>query len=208
MIDLELTVDATRTRERLGWVPRERLGILRRLPFLIQNRKTFVAEWHRRNQAALKAVRRHVNLQILKQLERQMDEIAEALADYVRSPERAQRFPRLRELGAERQKADNLMLLVALMDAVRSGEKSLFQRPCRELALRRRDEGYPPEELTRVLNVLHDLVVLSLAGHDPSPEWSLALYDHVTMTVQFGIDEVLDVFEERARPSGRLPRPL
>jgi hypothetical protein len=45
------------------------------------------------------------------------------------------------------------------------------------------------------LHVLNDATVLALSV-DPSPTWSLALYDHVTMTVQFGVDEVQDVFDD------------
>ena len=46
-IDLEMTIDASRTRASLGWAPRPRLELLRRLPFLIENLKTDPLEWNR-----------------------------------------------------------------------------------------------------------------------------------------------------------------
>jgi len=196
MIDLRLSVDASKTRERLGWAPRARLGLIRRLPFLIQNRKSFGAEWHRRNHTALRSVRRYENLQILRLLERRMTEIAESLADYVLEPKRAMRFPRLRTFGSERLRADNVVLLGALVESVRTGEKAFFRSCCHELARKRLDEGLPFEELTAALDVLNDLCVLSLAEDRTSRASSLALYDHITMTVQFGVDEILDVFEK------------
>ncbi|HSN93339.1 MAG TPA: NAD(P)-dependent oxidoreductase [Anaeromyxobacteraceae bacterium] len=195
MIDLRLTVDASRTRAALGWEPRARFGILRRMPFLVQNRKSFGAEWLRRNHVALKGSRRHQNLEVVALLEQRRDEVAESLAAWVTSPERTRRFPHLRAMGAERQRADGTLLLGALVEAVRTGEKALFQDTCKEMARQRRREGLPSEELTGALDALGDLCALSLVDHDPSRLWSLWLQDHVTMTVQFGIDGVLDVFE-------------
>ena len=78
---------------------------------------------------------------------------------------------------------------------MRTGEKVIFRECCRQLAIRRRTEGLPHEEIVDELEALNDQCVLSLIGHHPTPEWSLGLYDHITMTVQFGIDEVLDVFD-------------
>ncbi len=48
-IDRQLAVDARRTRERLGWAPRERLELLRRLPFLVDHLRCEPEEWERRN---------------------------------------------------------------------------------------------------------------------------------------------------------------
>jgi len=207
MIDLRLAVDASRTRERLGWAPRARLGIVRRMPFLMQNRKSFPAEWQRRNHAALRAARRHDNLKVLALLEKRLYDVAVALADYVMAPERAGRFPHLRALGSEMQRADGMVLLGGLVESVRTGEKALFRDRCEALARRRRDEGLPAEEMIAALDALGDMCVLSLVDQDPSPAWSLALYDHVTMTVQFGVDQVLDVYEGEPAPGLRLTSP-
>ena len=67
---------------------------------------------------------------------------------------------------------------------------------CRELGSRRRAEGFSQDEITALLDALNDLCVLAMAGGDSGAGWALALHDHVTMTVQFGIDEVCDVFDE------------
>jgi hypothetical protein len=194
-IDQQLRVDARRTRERLGWRPRPRLAILRRLPFVVQNRKAFPVEWQRRNHAVLRQARLHENLRLYRLLERHADEIAGQLAAFVAAPARSERFRGLRGLELDRLHADGLALIRALVDAVRTGEKELFRRVCRDLAERRRTEGFPLEEVTAKLDALNDLAVLALAGEQAGAGWSLALYDHVTMTVQFGVDEACEVFE-------------
>ena len=196
MIDLRLEVDANKTRKRLGWAPRARLGILRRMPFVIQNRKAFPSEWHRRNQGRLRRVWRHDNLHLHRLLQGKTEWIAESLASYLLDPVRVERLPRLSALGPERRRVDDRLVLEALGEAVRTGEKAVFQRACRELARRRRRDGLGVEEIVSCLNALSDLSVLALSGEDSGAGWSLALYDHITMTVQFGVDEVYDVFEE------------
>jgi len=52
-IDRKLPVDASRTRSRLGWVPRQHLGVLRRVPAMVGNCLAEPAEWARRNRAIL-----------------------------------------------------------------------------------------------------------------------------------------------------------
>lgn len=195
-IDLQLRVDATRTRERLGWAPRPRLGICRRMPFLVQNRKAYPAEWLRRNHAALRRVRLHENLAIYRLLERHTRELAQGLAAYVMDPARRTRFAGLRGFGTEQQEAECALLIEALVDSVRTGDKGVFRGACQELGRRRRAEGFPLDELTSLLDGLNDLCTLALAGMDPGAAWSLALYDHVTMTIQFGVDEICDAYDE------------
>ena len=197
-IDLRLAVDAHRTREKLGWAPRPRLDIVRRMPFLVQNRKASPAEWQKRNHAALKGVRRRANLTISKLLTARAEELSERLTRYPLEPGRVRYFPTFGTLDSRQHRAANEILLAALIDAVRTGEKRLFAAACRDLASRRRGDGFSLEEIAAVLDTLSDLCVLTLAGEDSSPDWSLSLYDHITMTVQFGVDEVHEVFEGAA----------
>jgi nucleoside-diphosphate-sugar epimerase len=198
MIDLRLEVNAARTRERLGWAPRPRLDVVRRMPFLVDNRKSFGPEWHRRNRAASRGVRLHDNLRVVSLLEKRLDILADSIVDHVRAPGRAARFPHFQALDRARQRADAAVLLGGLADAVRTGEKALFRARCHDLARRRRAEGFTREEIIGALEALGDSCVISLGGHDPTSAWGLALYDHLAMTVQYGIDEVLEVFEEQA----------
>jgi len=194
-IDLQLRVDAARTRERLGWAPRPRLDLCRRIPFLVQNRKSIPVEWHRRNQAAMRLGRLHENLHVHRLLEQRAAALAAALARHLLAPERRDRFLGSAGRRPERIEAECALLVDALLEAVRTGEKVRFRDACRELAAERCRAGLAAEELTATLDVLNDLAVLDLAGESPGPSWYLALYDHLTMTVQFGIDEVFDVYD-------------
>ena len=76
-IDTVMAIDASRTRARTGWAPRERLEILRRLPFLLENRRTYPLDWHRLNRAAMKTVHVPQNLRLYQLLERHQAELVE-----------------------------------------------------------------------------------------------------------------------------------
>jgi nucleoside-diphosphate-sugar epimerase len=194
-IDHRMAVDARRTRARLDWSPRARLSILRRMPFLIQNRKSSIVEWQRRNSVALRSARGHDNLRIHRLLAGQRGALARGLADYVLDPQRSRRFPGMGGLGRDWHDSETNVLLESLIEAVRTGEQAIFRGACRDLARRMRDGGIPSEEVAALLDALGDQCVLALAGETPGRAWSMALYDHVTMTVQFGIDEVQETFE-------------
>jgi nucleoside-diphosphate-sugar epimerase len=51
-VDLALRADASRTRRVLGWEPRPRLHVTRRLLFMIENMKSHPHDWRRKNDEA------------------------------------------------------------------------------------------------------------------------------------------------------------
>ena len=69
-LDTVMAIDASKTRARTGWAPRDRLEVIRRLPFLLENRRTYPLDWHRLNRAAMKTVHVPQNLRHYQLLER------------------------------------------------------------------------------------------------------------------------------------------
>jgi nucleoside-diphosphate-sugar epimerase len=197
-IDEKLTVSANRTYERLGWAPKQRLDIVRRMPFLVENYKGNPGEWHRLNRAAMKEVRIRTNLKVFWLLEAHEQEIVQASIDQLKGPN-AKGW----SLGYRRQKTEDLLwnirqLMRNLMNTVRTRERSLFKNYCRDLANLRYEQGFGCQEVCRALAATNDLC-LGILGRDPQAEGlEQALRDNVTMTFNIGIDEVQDVFEELA----------
>jgi hypothetical protein len=196
MIDKQLRADSSATQAMLGWSPRPRLGVVRRMPFLIENRKSHPAEWLRRNHGAIRDTRRSAQLEVGTFLAAGREKVVAALVDYVADPARAERFPHLRRLPPGGFQADATVMIDRLLAAVRTRDKAAFALHCREFALRRFNEGIPPTEWAAALDVLSDLCVLSLSERDTEPAWHRDVYDHVTMTMQFGIDAILEAFED------------
>ena len=58
-IDKQLQVDASRTREILGWEPKSSFGLIERMDHLIEKLKRHPSEWHYRNLKSLVRVPSH-----------------------------------------------------------------------------------------------------------------------------------------------------
>jgi len=194
-IDRRLTVDASRTRIRLGWIPRARLEIGRRMPFLIEHRKTEPVEWHRRNRAAMKHIEMRPNLLIYKVLEKYQQSICERVNEVLESDEAGRLFPRYRAAGPERLSWRHTVALRNLMNAVRTAEKAVFLAYCRDLAARRHAQGVPRDEVCRALELLHQVCLAHLLEDPELERYHRAVHDHVTMTFQFACDQVAEVYE-------------
>jgi nucleoside-diphosphate-sugar epimerase len=195
-IDREMRVDSSVTRRLLGWNPRPRLGLLRRVPFLAENLKTDPPEWIARNQAAMKAVWISDYLKIHALLQTHEAEIIEAFHAALTGPDRRGRFPSYQRFAAAEHDWNHRLLVRQLFNAVRTGDKSVFTTYCRDLAVRRFHEGFSAEEFCGAVEVLN-LICMRILRRDPASEgMRQQLLDYLTMTLRYGCDQAQETFEE------------
>lgn len=203
-IDKALTVDSQRTRRRLGWAPRPRLEILRRLPFLLENRSSDPVEWQRRNQEALEVKTMRPNLRIYRLLETHEQEISDAFTRELTAPEARARIPHYGRVSQQDHQWHHRLILRNLMQAIRTRQKGVFMSYCRDLAEHRFAQGYSLDELAYALRTLMRVIDERLAGELEAAGLSEGdLHDYVTTTLQFGLDQAEEVFE--IRQPGYLP---
>jgi nucleoside-diphosphate-sugar epimerase len=195
-LDLSLAVDAAYTRRRLDWVPRPRLQIDRRIPFMVERLKTEPVEWHRRNQAAMKEVHLRKNLRIHRLLEKHQDEIRFEFMNTVQGPEGPSRFPSYQSVSPEILDWRYVVVLRHLLNAVRTGEKGIFTAYCRDLAEKRYSGGFGVDEVCCALDLVGRIARTRLLDDPESRGLESAIWDHVTMTIQFGCDQVQETFED------------
>jgi len=196
-VDKELTVDASRTRERLDWYPRKRLEILYRLPFLIENFKYDRIEWTRRNRDAMKQVRVRPNLKIHSLLQKHKEEIILECTRVLR-----ERFPAYQNVPDEEHRWNHRLILRNLFNAIRMRMKIDFMSYCRDLAERRMEQGFKAEEIVGALEAIDQVCVRTLLEDPESADVRPYLNECISMTVRFGIDQILetyDLIEERNR---------
>lgn len=202
-VDLELTVDASRTRQRLDWAPKRRLEILYRLPFLIENRKYDRIEWTRRNRDAMKMVRVRPNLKIHSLLQKHKQEIIVECTNALRA-----QYPHYQELDEREHHWNHRLILRNLFNAIRSRMKIDFMSYCRDLAERRLDQGFTAEELVGALETVDRICIQTLMRDKEAEDMQAYMYQCITMTIRFGIDQVLetcDRIHERKGGQGRSP---
>ena len=195
-IDWDLAVDASRTHAKLGWWPRERLQVQRRVPFMIENEKTDPVEWHRRNQAALKDVRLRTNLRIHRLLEKHHDEIRSRFIEELLGPDGAERFPTYQNVSKEILEWRFTVALRHLLNAVRTSEKGLFTAFCRDLAEKRAAENFDGQEVCDALESLNRECIAVLSADPDAQGLDEALANYLTMTVQFGCDQVMEIYDD------------
>jgi len=195
-LDTDLAVDASHTYEKLGWRPRKRLLLQRRMPFMAEYRKTNPNEWHRLNRAALKEVHLRANLHINRLLEKHLDEICTSFLDQLLSPGSESRFPSYQHVARDVLEWRFMILLRHLQSSIRTRDRGLFTTYCRDLAEKRLMQGFGVREVVGALLAMNGVCVDTLR-HDPEAEdLEHAIHDHLSMTVQFGCDQILEIYEE------------
>jgi nucleoside-diphosphate-sugar epimerase len=193
-IDLDLAVDSRRTQRRLGWAPRERLLITRRIPFLLEHRKTDPVEWHHLNRAALKQVRLRPHLRIHRLLEKHHDAIRDRyVAAIGADPER---FPTYQTVATEIMAWRFTIILRHLLNSVRTGDRGLFTGYCRDLATKRNEQGFSGDEVCGALDMLEVTCLETLITDPEADGLREPMQRMLAMTIQFGCDQVMETFEE------------
>jgi hypothetical protein len=119
---------STTHRVQAGWAPRARLGILRRMPFFVEHRKTYPTEWHRRNHPAMRRMRRYDNLRIHQLLEMRAESICTKTTDRLLTGPRTGAFGAYHRLSRDQLCDQHRMLIEELMMAVRTAEKRHLPR--------------------------------------------------------------------------------
>ena len=132
--DRRLDVDASATRRRLDWLPRERLTIRRRLPFMIENLRCEPLEWYRRNHMAMRAVDPSANLVIHHLLEKHEEGICTTMSEIMTKPEGQVIYPTYQQLTAEEREWNYRVAIRHLLDSVRTRDKTIYGNFCRDLA--------------------------------------------------------------------------
>jgi len=194
-IDERLEVDATRTHELLDWRPRERLRMDRRMAFLLDHRKMDPIEWTGRNRAAAKEPKVRPNLRIHRLIERHQDEIRERVIDALVS-ESEPIVPSARKVNRQVIEWRFTVAMRHILNSVRAEERGLFLGYCRDFAEKRYRDGVPVEELVAVLRTL-DQNCRAVIRRDPESEGlGSAIYAHLSMTIEFGCDQVLEIYED------------
>ena len=199
-IDRKLDIDASRTRAWLEWQPRERLDILRRMPFLIHNRKAHYDEWLRRNHLAARKTRGLASSKIHELLSIHQQEIGHLFSEYLLEPTQRKRLAAYLDAPQKQLDERHRLLLEQLQCAVRTGDNAVFRNCCQHMAERWWVAGLPLDELWVALDELGRLCVTVLQQDPKAENLEQEIYDQITMTFRFAIDAVMEVQEHLGAP--------
>ena len=191
-IDRRMEIDASRTRRRLEWRPTPRLSLLDRLAFLIEHRRDNPMEWYRRNREALEHLQLAPNFRIYRLVKRHEARIEQRLSEALLEREPCAGVTSEQRLWDHRQTLRNLVV------SVQTGENEPFLGWCRDLAERRVVQGCDMEDVTDALRIVDRAVVEVLRSDPEAADLEGAVGHHVSTRVEFGIDRVMEVYEDAA----------
>ncbi len=202
-IDLKLPAETAYTRKTLGWEPRPRYHIMRRLLFLLENLKSFPVQWHQKNAAALaKPSLERPNLILAELMQRMQEEITDRALQYLVSPDRIDQFKQYHDLyehEPEKVKWYIESVYNLLIASVRNGDRFALINYARSLGGIRTQEGYKAAEVCRALIATGNQISSFLLALPETEGMKLIIHDWITLTVQLAADEVEDSFERIER---------
>lgn len=201
-IDTVMAIDASKTRARLGWTPRPRLEVLRRLPFLLENRSMYPGNWHRLNRAAMKRVFVPQYLRLYQLLERHQDALVE---EYTKALNDA-RFPSYQRVSEDDHEWNHRIILRQLMNTVRTHDRHVLAAYCADLAERRYRQGFKVEELCGAIEALNGVCAAVLARDPDSATLTREIFDSVTTPLKWGVDRIQETYENLAAADARRAR--
>lgn len=195
-VDKAMPVDASLSRQRLGWEPNERLTLLRRVPFLVENLKTQPVEWEHRNLAAMRQVKTPLHLHICQLLEEHDAELVKDAVETCMSEGARKRFPNYQLFTVEELTTSAQQTYAQLKNAIRTREKAIFKLHCEALARRRFARGFSVEEVVDINEVKRDACLRVLLRDPRARGFEAELIESVNGTFRFGIDQLYDTFDE------------
>ena len=200
-IDLKLPVEAAYTRKTLGWQPRNRYHITRRLLFLLENLKSFPVQWHQKNTAALeKPSLERPNLILAELMQNMQEEISIHILEHLISPDESSQFRRYHNLQDPAKVKWYIETVYNLLIAsVRNGDRYAMINYARSLGQIRSQEGFEAAEVCQALITTGNHISFALLARPESQGLKLLIHDWITLTVQLAADEVEDAFERIAR---------
>lgn len=194
-IDKQLMVDASYTRKVLGWEPKPRYHILRRLLFLLINMKSHTGEWKVKNEESLLHVEHRPNLLIYQKLLSEKKELMELITEHIVLPDNEEKFSNYRQMKANYLESRINTIYNLLLATIRSGDRSLILKYMDDIALENYSLGIDANELIEVLKLINFLTVSRLLIDEEMKAYKQEIHDYVALALQLAQDEAEDAFE-------------
>ena len=201
-LDRSLMIDASRTRQILGWSPTPRLHILRRLLFLIEKMKSSPHEWTLRNERAMKRPVVRPSLVIHTAMIQARDAILDAIVAYLQSPVRLDRFGDYAAMVSSELRWHVGVVYDLLAAAVRTGDRELLLTYVHDLARLRSAGGFPQSEVCDALLAIRDITVEELLYKPEVIEFKETVRDSLSLSMALAVDGVQDAYDQLQAETG------
>ncbi len=195
-IDLKLDIDANYTMDTLGWSPKPRRLIERRLLYLIEHMRTLPIEWHTKNQVALKAkTSDRPNLLISNCLTEHQNDIVDEIFAKIFYNKDKELFIHYQHMNADYLIWYLNLIFNLIITSVRTGNRLSLVNYAHSLAVMRKREGFMVSEVTNALQIISETIINKLINQPDLKKFEGLLRDTIGLSTQIMVDEVQDIFE-------------
>lgn len=194
-IDKKLSVDASATYNALGWKPRPRYHILRRLLFLNEKMISHPQDWAFRNETFFEREAYRKSTIIYDILTELREPMIVKIIEEVMSSGNDHRFPNYRKMDHELLKLYitwNYQLVAA---SVRNRDRTMIPNYAKLIAYRRFIEGFKAKEVKDLMFLTATTMKKSLLARQELKDAKQRVDDYIIMTAQFAADELEDTYE-------------
>jgi nucleoside-diphosphate-sugar epimerase len=194
-IDRQLHVDATKTRQLLDYSPTPRYHILRRMIYLLNNKKSHPNEWNLKNEAATKRKTNRPSYMIYFCLVTYEGELLDQIEQTFQEDEYKRRIKNYLALDQKSFRIALSTLYSLLLASIRSADRTIMQQYIEGIALKRFNQGFDLEEVLCALQLFGDCIIEYLSGLEELKGLKQEIYDSIGLTMQLAMDEMEDIYE-------------
>jgi len=195
-VDRQLDVDGSYTQEKLRWSITPRYHIRRRLPFLIEKKKSDPYEWTSKNRMALKKIARRPNLILYEALVQRKDRLVDEIRRAILLPERHEEFSYYQAMDRDNLDWEIGVIVQLLASSIRNNDRMLFLDYIRDLTRIRFKEAFPERQISMFMLDMAEIIAASLSTDPELQDLKPLIRDYVPMTIQLAVDEISDVFDQ------------
>lgn len=189
-INKKLNVDINKTSKLLDWNPSPRLGIEKRLSFLVERYKSEPYAWQSRNLAILKKTTLRPSFCIYNALSEKEDEIIQQLMDRIyESPWYSQDIAN-KTIDESELIWQIKLIYKLLITSIHTNNKLLIQNYFEVSGFNRFKSGYSGKKINYILDALNHIAWMESSRVDTLESFKKEIYDFITLPINFAIDEV------------------
>ena len=154
-------------------------------------------EWTRRNRAVLKEVHLRPNLRIHHLLEKHQDGIRLRFFEELGSTVDEGSTPRSdHDISPQVLEWRFTVAFRHILNSIRAQDRGLFLGYCRDFAAKRYRDGASASEVVALLQLFNRISLAVLEDDPDARDLAGPLYKHLSMTIEFGCDQILEVYED------------
>lgn len=204
-VDKKLVVDSTFTQKLLSWEASRRYDVLRRLLFLLENRKNHFITWSIRNEMALQRTVERSSILYYDILRINRSETVDKMAKYLLLPENGERFFHYQAMGLDLLKMYLTLIYQLIAISIRTGDRMVLRKYAQIIAYRRFNSGFRIEEIAGLLNSLEKTITATASRELTSTNSRKKFTNYVSIAIQLVIDEIDESFAVLANQTPHVP---